>query len=145
MVAEDGREAVRMFQQALDLRKQLVEQAPTNNWFRRNLARTYQNLAIWQEERGRPEGTLKDLEEGIRLLRQVLADEPAVTLYQSDLGWGLFNIGFRLAGAGRKKEAREAFEQSRGIFQKLRSKSPGELYARACATPKRPSPISRRT
>ncbi len=37
MATDDIRETLSMCQEALELRKQLVEQAPTNNWFRRNL------------------------------------------------------------------------------------------------------------
>jgi tetratricopeptide (TPR) repeat protein len=125
MSTEDRREVVGLYQQALELRKQLVEQAPTNNWFRRNLARTYQNLGSCQDQLG-PEEALKALEECLRLLQQAVAEQPAVTLYQNDLGVILFLHGRRLADRGRIQEARDYFQQCRAIFQKLREKSPAE-------------------
>jgi eukaryotic-like serine/threonine-protein kinase len=128
MATDDGREVGRLYQEALEVRKQLVEQAPTNNWFRRNLARTYQNLGIYQELSNRPEDALKAMEACRQLLQQVVAEQPAVTLYQSDLGAILNLLGNRLADRGRTKEAGDALQQCHAIYQRLRDKNPGEGY-----------------
>ncbi len=68
------------------------------------------------------------MEECHRLLQQVVADQPAASRYQSDLGTILCILGSRLADRGRTQEARDAFQQSREIYRKLREKSPGEGY-----------------
>jgi tetratricopeptide (TPR) repeat protein len=127
LTTEDQREGQGYFMQALEIRKRLVQEEPTSPYYRRNLARTYQNLAIHDNLLGRREDALKSLEDGRRLLDQVVIEQPGATMYQQDLAQLLDNFGAVLAERGRYDEGKEHLQRARAIFQKLIHASPKDL------------------
>src|SRR5262249_13908939 len=70
---------------------------------------------------------LKSLEEGRRLLEQVVIEQPAVTVYQHDLAQILDNLGSSLGRRGRRDEAKEHLQRARTIYQKLLHTSQHDL------------------
>jgi tetratricopeptide (TPR) repeat protein len=127
MMSQDHLEERDLFRQSLEIRKRLVQQVPTNAYYRRNLARTYQNLGITHDLLGQHDDALKSLEEGRRLLEQVVIEQPAVTVYQHDLAQILDNLGSSLGRGGRHDEAKEHLQRARTIYQKLLHTSPHDL------------------
>ena len=91
-----------------------------------NLARTHQNIGVFQLMLGRARDGRESIRESCRLLEEVVADHPSVTRYQSDLGQALFNLGDNLQVQGQPQEARAVFEQSRKIYQKLVHSNPND-------------------
>ncbi len=128
MASDDAGEALSLYERALRLRKELVEQLPTSGLYRRNLARTYFNKGVFLGEKGRPDEAVAALQESRRLLQEVVTDEPAVVSYREDLGAILHDLGHRLLLRRRLGEAREAFEQARTIYRKLRHTTGSARY-----------------
>ncbi len=81
-----GQERRALLEQALALRKQLVEALPANPVFRRHLARTYEILGRDQVELGQTQDALVSLRESRALLHRVVIEQPNVTTYQDNLG-----------------------------------------------------------
>jgi tetratricopeptide (TPR) repeat protein len=115
-----------LFEQALPIRKQLVEQAPTSSFFRRNLARTYELHGLNQFDLGHTKDALSSLQESRLLLQQVVVEQPAVTIYQDSLAGACESLGTILAKLGHHREAKEVFEQARTICRKLVHSNPDE-------------------
>jgi eukaryotic-like serine/threonine-protein kinase len=113
-------------EKALTLRKELVLVNPGNNYFQRNLARTYEIFGITQLAGNHHEDGLKSLEEGRRILQQVVVNEPVFKLAQDNLASLCATLGMALRNEGRIQEAIAAFDQSRATYQKLLQVSPDD-------------------
>ncbi len=118
--------------QALTLRRQIVDKNPGNTFFRRNLARTYEIFGIAQLNRGQKDDGLKSLLESRRILQQVVVDDPVFKLAQDNLASLCSNMGSALAERGRIPEAVAAYEQSRTLYQKLLDSSPADANYKEC-------------
>ena len=118
--------------QALALRRQLVEKNPGNTYFRRNLARTYEILGVAQLNRGQKDDGLKSLLESRRILQQVVVDDPVFKIAQDNLASLCVNVGSALAARGQIPEAVAAYEQSRALYQKLLESSPADANYKEC-------------
>jgi hypothetical protein len=56
----------------------------------------------------------------------VTIEQPAVTVYQHDLGQILHILGVTLTARGQLDEARALLQRARAIFEKLHHASPGD-------------------
>ena len=118
--------------QALALRRQLVEKYPGNTYFRRNLARTYEIFGVAQLNRGQKDDGLKSLLESRRILQQVVVDDPVFKLAQDNLASLCANVGDALVERRRIPEAVAAYDQSRTLYQKLLESSPADANYKEC-------------
>ena len=125
-VADDDLEKLGWCEQALVLRRQIVEKNPGNAYHRSNLARTYQILGLGQFARGLKKDGLESLHESHRILQQVVADDPKATAYHDNLGCVCETLGSSLAQEGRIREAITYLEQARAVYQKLVESNPDE-------------------
>ena len=117
-------------QQSLELRKQHVDQDPTNVLYRRNVARSYQALSAIQFEVGRSKDALNYQEECCRLLQEVVSAQPTCTIYQADLAESFVELADRLRSDGREDEAKTALQKSHATYQKLVHSDPDDTKFR---------------
>ncbi len=117
-VTDDDLGKLAWCEQALVLRRQIVEKNPGNAYHRNNLARTYQILGLGQFARGLKNDGLKSLHESHRLLQQVVVDDPRATMFHDNLGCVCESLGSSLAQQGRIKEAVACLEQARADLSK---------------------------
>ena len=115
----EGQERRALLEQAVALRKQLVEALPGNPVFRRHLARTYETLGRDQLDLGQTLDAVSSLQESRALLHQVVIEQPNVTTYQDNLASACEMLGYALTKLGQHREAREAFKEARTNYQRL--------------------------
>ena len=115
-----------LLDQALALRKQLVEALPSNSVFRRHLARTYESLGRNQLALGQTQDALESLRQSRALLHQVVIEQPNVTTYQDNLAGACEILGHTLATLGQHREAQEAYKEGADDVSKTHSIKLGE-------------------
>jgi tetratricopeptide (TPR) repeat protein len=81
------------YKQAVALQEQLADQYPTVTAYRRELARTYQNLAQLLWESGKRQAAYETFQKGVDRLQRLALDFPAVPEYRHELAtsystWG---------------------------------------------------------
>jgi tetratricopeptide (TPR) repeat protein len=108
-----------LLEQALTLRKHLVEVNPGNALFRRHLGRTYGSLGQNQLSLGHTQEALSYLRESRALLHQVVVAHPNTTANQGYLAGACGVLGRALASLGQHEEAQEAYKEARTMYQNL--------------------------
>jgi eukaryotic-like serine/threonine-protein kinase len=121
---EDPQIGARDLRKAMELREQLLTLDPTNQYRRRNVARTCQNLGIYEYDLGRHSEAFELLERCCRLLEAVVQGEPTNTTYQCDLADGYLNRGDLLGRSGRLDESVRSGRQAREILERLLTTQP---------------------
>ena len=81
---EDPQVAARDLRKAIELREQLLALDPTNQYRRRNVARSCQNLGVYEYALGRHSEAIELQERCCCLLEEVVQTEPTNTTYQCD-------------------------------------------------------------
>jgi tetratricopeptide (TPR) repeat protein len=118
---------LRCLRRAREIREKLVKANPTSPNLRRDLARSVRFLGLALAEQGLREQGLRELDRAVIHLRRVLAVEPSVTLYQSDLGEVFLSRSNLYRDAGRYGEALEDCQEAAAIFEQLVALSPSEV------------------
>jgi eukaryotic-like serine/threonine-protein kinase len=89
----------------LDLQRRLAADFPNRPEFRRELARTNNDLGVLLHETGRLEEAEASYGVALDLQRQLAADFPSRTEFRQELAASHNNLGDLLRGTGRLKEA----------------------------------------
>ena len=116
---EDPQVAARDLRKAIELREQLLVLDPTNQYRRRNVARSCQNLGVHEYALGRHSEAIELQERCCRLLEEVVQTEPTNTTYQCDLAQGYMNLGDSLGRSGRLDESVRSGRRAREIYERL--------------------------
>ncbi|HEX3149560.1 MAG TPA: serine/threonine-protein kinase [Gemmataceae bacterium] len=116
-------EALRHYELALELRKQLAAAEPDNLAFQDELGDTYNNLGAWHYRNGRPQDAL-DYYEQARNLRGQLRSRQDSALRRFELAKTLFNIGLLRRMTVKPVEALQALDQSAALLGPLVSENP---------------------
>ncbi len=114
---------------AIELRKQLLTDAPRSMRQRYALADTYYAQAMRDRERS-PEGAIQALEETQKLMEPLAASNPDVKEYQQLLGETYDQLAFILARKGRLDRAAELYKQALMIFEELAISDPSAVRNR---------------
>jgi eukaryotic-like serine/threonine-protein kinase len=123
-LANSPQECRSLLDQALTLRKQLVDVNPGNTLFRRHLARTFESLGRHQLSLGQTEDAVRSLRESRALHHQVVIAVPNSTKNQDSLASACGLLGYVLNSSGRYREAQEACEEARTMYQNLVRSNP---------------------
>jgi tetratricopeptide (TPR) repeat protein len=121
---EDPQVAARDLRKAIELREQLLALDLTNQYRRRNVARSCQNLGVHEYDLGRHSEAFELLERCCRLLEEVVQTEPTNTTYQCDLAQGYINLGDLLGRSGRLDESVRSGRRAREIYERLLAAQP---------------------
>ena len=111
--------AEKAFDQARDLRAELVKAHADSPDYRNNLASSYDNLGSLYRKTNRLERARTSLNAALKLRQKVVADNPSVTLYQDQLANIYLNIGTLERASNHLPAARDAYEQALKRWQKL--------------------------
>jgi serine/threonine-protein kinase len=115
--------ALATYQEARRVAEDLVAVDPSDA-ARAALAQSHHNIGLVLERINRPQEALAAYREALAM-RQKLADaNPAVSQFQSDLGYSYNNIGVALQRAGQTRAALKAHEKARALRQKLADAHP---------------------
>ncbi len=120
----DPQDRARDLRKAIELREQLLALDPTNQYRRRNVARSCQNLGVIEYALGRHSEAIELQERCCRLLEEVVQTEPTNTTYQCDLAQGYMNLGDSLGRSGRLDESVRSGRRAREIYERLLTTQP---------------------
>jgi eukaryotic-like serine/threonine-protein kinase len=113
-------EELKTFEQARNLRQELVDVNPANTRLRRELGTSHNNIgATLHEELGKPVEALAAYEKAQTVRQQLVAAHADDLQLQYDLSLTLYNLGILRSSTGKPKEALTAYEQARHIQQQL--------------------------
>ncbi|MFO7565284.1 MAG: tetratricopeptide repeat protein [Enhygromyxa sp.] len=112
-----GEEARRYFEDALAIRKDLVEREPDRSDLRRDLSISYERLATVEPERAK-----EHLERAIELSRDIVASDRTHAQNVRTLGLQIAQLSDALVAAGEPSTARAAAREALALLGELDSR-----------------------
>ena len=82
------------------------------------------NLGILRNATGDSDGARRSFESALAIHRELAADHPTITAYQSDLAMSHNNLGAFLSAVGDQLGARRSLESAQAIWRKLADDHP---------------------
>jgi serine/threonine protein kinase len=105
-------EAEKLFLKAIELEEKLVTQFPDVPGYRRELARTWNNLAGLQNAAGDRVTAYETYRRSLELHRELARDFPKVPIYRHELAGTYYNLARVLEGRGKLPEAEDAYRSA---------------------------------
>jgi tetratricopeptide (TPR) repeat protein len=128
---EQRSEALKEYESALQLQRDLHEEQPQNPKYQQELARTYYNRGILHSDVGDPKASESDLREAIQLLEPLVKPERVGSQNEADesppahdLTRAYNNLGMLLRTEGQVAQARDFLERAIRIQKDLAKKAP---------------------
>jgi serine/threonine protein kinase len=125
------------YRQALALQNALVKQHPGNGRYRCDQGRSHDNLGLVAKARNQPEQALQAFAQAIRILDQLVTQDPADPTYRQHLARALVNQGTVLART-QPAQAADAYRRARDLQEEIIRSHPEERGYRyelgACLT-----------
>jgi tetratricopeptide (TPR) repeat protein len=117
-------EALTSYRQALAIRRKLADADPSAAPLLSDLAQSYNDIGVLQNETGHPAEALASLERARAIFRDLADANPAVSQFQGDLAVSHQVIGSVQEQTGRPDQALTSFELARALLQKLVAANP---------------------
>jgi tetratricopeptide (TPR) repeat protein len=111
--------AVRDYDEALGIRKQLAADFPSRPEFPEALSQTHNNRGSVLQSMGRPKEAEQDYDQALRIDKQLAADFPSRPEFRQQLAVSHHNRGVLLWSTGRPREAEQEYDQAIGTYQQL--------------------------
>jgi serine/threonine protein kinase len=112
-------------QQAVLLRRELIELFPSTTRYRADLAGTLGDLAMTLKSKGLIPQSIQSTRDSIDALSSLIGEDSGLLVYGADLMVRLHDYGHMLADDFEDAESQEAFQQSYELCRKLREMNPG--------------------
>lgn len=123
-----GQEAEQNYQQARQLQTELTADASLKPEDRleakRALARTLNNLAIFQQSISRVNEALQDSQQAVKLQRELVQQNPDVSTYQRELARSESTLAVLRERAGERLESQKEFQQAIDRLKRLATDFP---------------------
>jgi len=120
-------EALRDFQKALRIQRDLLEADPRNAGYQSDVATTLNNLGNLLSAMGRREDALKAYTEALEAYRTLLKNDPDNIVYQSNVAMILSNLGNLLSDMGRREDALKDYTEALEAYRKLLKSDPDNV------------------
>ena len=117
-------DALKAYQESLEIMQKLVAQNPTATEYQNGLAGSHNNIGVLLSETGKPDDAFKAYEAALEIKQKLVAHNPTVTEFQSNLAMSHNNIGNLLRATGKPDEALKAHEAALEIRRKLVAQNP---------------------
>ena len=121
-------ERLKSYQTALSIRETLLGQKASDPKLRRSIAVTL--LKIGAADDAKKTGTVESIKRGIALLEQLSAENPDNERARRDVGFGYYQLGNTLMGAGDYPAALESRRKAFAIRQEIAAQDPKNAQAR---------------
>jgi eukaryotic-like serine/threonine-protein kinase len=122
----DKREALRAFEEALEIRERLARENPTDSRLRRDVALSLDNIGLLQQAMGRPAEAMASHRRALAIRERLASEDPTVAQYRRDLAASHNNIGLAQYLAGRPEESIAAHRRALEIRQRLVDEAPSD-------------------
>jgi eukaryotic-like serine/threonine-protein kinase len=118
-------EALKAYEEARSLFEALSRADPSATKIQKDLATTYNSLAILHSETGRPLDAERSYNQAREIQEKLVAQNPSLTVFQQDLARTYNNRGALLSATGRPADGERSYNQARAIQEKLVAQNPG--------------------
>jgi serine/threonine protein kinase/tetratricopeptide (TPR) repeat protein len=138
----DYQKALHCYQRSMEMRQDVVEMKPTDHEAKFQLARAYRNLGHLNSLQNDLEKAVEWYEKATGADRRLIAEEPLIADYRSDLGWfgnDLIELMLTRLGKQEDPEALQAVQQLvdevMNVNDELTKQNPGHIqYVSSLAT-----------
>ncbi len=121
--------ALAAYEEGLQIRRALLEVAPENTLFQRDVSVSLDRIGDLRLRRGELEAALAAYEEGLAIARALLEVAPENTLFQRDVSVSLDRIGDLRLRRGEADAASTAYEEGLLIRRALAEAEPENVQA----------------
>mgnify|MGYP000869570661 CR=1 FL=1 len=118
-------EAVRLYQQVLDLAQRQLDQKPADVKLRSELAAHQTTMSAWNADAQHLDRAVEFARSAVKTWRDLVADQPAVTGHRQSLAASLYSLGLALTHSGRAADAEFVLREAIAIQAALAHEDPG--------------------
>jgi serine/threonine-protein kinase len=124
-------DALRLYEKSKQIYEELA-QSPQDRWDRAELARSLNNVGLARARSGRVDQGRSDVERGLKIREELLADQPLNIECQGDLARSHYHLARVQTLAGTPAEALGSVANAEELSAGVPPKGPEDVYYRAC-------------
>jgi serine/threonine protein kinase/Flp pilus assembly protein TadD len=119
-------EAVQVFEQAIEIQRQLVQSSPSNRAFQAELARTYNNLGYVLASKEAWLDAMHSYENAVALQERLVKASPLLASYRRDLAVSYNNLGMMQTRSERLPDGQRSFDRAVQLQRQLLEAEPSD-------------------